>query len=164
MGYLFTKLILQEWVSVDAHTYFRLPCRHTDIVLVVSYEEWKRKVWKISVMQFCIILIRLRFFISFWTLILEYWKSSILRVKMFWRPKRERMPRHGDGIPSYDALGAVHKPRGPSGGRGGQAKHHVKTRGGGGGLAENHVTFFPHFCICIPYQTCLLYTSPSPRD
>jgi len=40
----------------------------------------------------------------------------------------------------------------PFGGRGGgQAKHHVKPRGGGGDLGENHVTFFPSiFAFLFP--------------
>jgi len=36
---------------------------------------------------------------------------------------------------------------------GSQAKHHVKPRGGRGGMAEKHVTFPPHFCIFVLYQT-----------
>ena len=42
----------------------------------------------------------------------------------------------------------------PLGGRGGLGKiPRQTTRGEGGSLAENHVTFFPHLCIFIPYQT-----------
>ena len=54
----------------------------------------------------------------------------------------------------------------PFGGEGGSGKTPCQTTRGRGGLAENHVTFPPHFCIFIPYRTReLSFTARAkPRD
>jgi len=86
-------------------------------------------------------------------LILPIMLSIIIRTGRDSNPIREASPtRDLDGKSEHgendDFLRGRTQTTWPFGGRGGQAKHHVKPRGEGG-MAENHVTFFPHFCFLL---------------